>query len=148
MDQRPESVKRALSPNRIVVIGRRLFRPMMLRTGIAAELEVPGRRTGNVCHTILIPWEVDGVHYLMSQYGVTDWVRNLRAAGGGQLRHKGSTLAFSAIEVEGEERDRVLAAFRAKADKLLSRDFERLPNPADHPTFRVDPIKGAGTTQA
>ena len=113
---------------------------MLLRAGIAAVLEVPGRRTGSDVHVTLAPWEVDGTLYLMSQYGVTDWVRNLRAAGGGKLRQKGRNQAFTAIEVEGDERDRVIAAFRSKADRLLNRDFDRLPSASDHPTFRVEPI--------
>ena len=69
---------------------------------------------------------------------ITDWVRNLRAAGGGTLRHKGRTEAFHAIEVDGEERERVISAFRAKADRLLNKEYDRLPNASDHPTFRVE----------
>jgi deazaflavin-dependent oxidoreductase (nitroreductase family) len=111
-----------------------------LRVGIAAVLDVPGRRTGTPLHVTLIPWEVDGKRYLMSQYGVTDWVRNLRAAGRGELRHKGRTEAFTAIEVEGNERDRVIAAFNTRTPKPFRRDFDRRPGAPDHPTFRVEPI--------
>ena len=128
-----------LPPNRAVALGRLLLRPLLLRAGIAGVLEVPGRRTGSDVSVTLALWEVDGTLYVMSQYGVTDWVRNLRAAGGGKLRHMGRTQAFTAIEVEGAERDRVIAAFRSKADRLLNRDFDRLPSAADHPTFRVEP---------
>ena len=129
-----------LPPNRAVTLGRLLFRPMLLRAGIAGVLEVPGRRTGRDVHVTLALWQIDGALYLMSQYGVTDWVRNLRAAGGGKLRQKGRSQAFTATEVEGDERARVIAAFRSKADGLLNRDFDRLPSAADHPTFRVEPI--------
>ena len=129
-----------LPPNRVVAFGRVLFGPALLRAGIAGVLEVPGRRSGKDLRVTLALWEVGGKLYLMSQYGGTDWVRNLRAAGGGTLRHKGRSQTFTAIEVEGDERDRVIAAFRSKADKFLNRDFDRLPNPADHPTFRVEPI--------
>ncbi|HEX3265140.1 MAG TPA: nitroreductase family deazaflavin-dependent oxidoreductase, partial [Candidatus Limnocylindrales bacterium] len=108
-----------------------------------AVLEVPGRRTGKPTSVTLAAWDVDGSIYLMSQYGVTDWVRNLRAAGRGTLVHARRRRAFRAVEVDGDERDRVIAAFRAKADKLLSRDFDRLPNAADHPTFRVEPLPSA-----
>jgi deazaflavin-dependent oxidoreductase (nitroreductase family) len=128
---------RALSPNRVVRLGRRVFDRLLRRAGLTAVLEVPGRRTGKPVRTTLAPWEVDGTRYLMSQYGLTEWVRNLRAAGGGQLHYKDRTETFSAIEVEGEERDRVIGAFRAKADRFLNRDFDRLPDAADHPTFRV-----------
>jgi hypothetical protein len=63
-------------------------------------------------------------------------------AGRGKLRHKGRDRQFTAIEVEGDERDRVIAAFRSKADRLLNRDFDRLPRAADHPTFRIEPARG------
>ena len=130
-----------LRPSRAVTLGRRVFRRILLRAGLADVLEVPGRRTGKPVQVILARWEVDGTSYLMSQYGQTDWVRNLRAAGRGQLHHKGRTEAFTALEVDGEERDRVIAAFRAKADKLLTKEFERLPSSDDHPTFRVQPVE-------
>jgi deazaflavin-dependent oxidoreductase (nitroreductase family) len=140
MDQPPQVANKALSPNRVIKLGRRVFGRILWRAGISAVLEVPGRRTGKPVRVTLAPWEVDGTHYVMSQYGVTDWVRNLRAAGRGQLHYKDRTETFATIEVDGEERDRVIAAFHAKADKLLNRDFDRLPDAADHPTFRIEPI--------
>jgi len=140
MDQRPEGPRPALPPSRAVAIGRRIFHRVLMRTGFAGDVEIPGRRTGAPLRNTLAVWQVDGKRYLMSQYGLTEWVRNLRAAGGGQLHLKGRSQAFSATEVEGEERDRVIALFRSKADKLLRRDFDRLPDPADHPTFRVETI--------
>ena len=142
MTQRPKNASVKLPPNRAVAVGRVLLGPMLLRAGIAGVLEVPGRRTGRDVRVTLALWKVDASLYVMSQYGVTDWVRNLRAAGGGKLRHKGRTQPFTAIEVEGDERDRVIAAFRSKADRLLSRDFDRLPSAADHPTFRIEPTGG------
>lgn len=119
---------------------RRLQDPVSNRVGATVELSVPGRRTGTARHVTLFPVEVEGSSYLMSQYGDADWVLNLRAAGGGQLVRKGRAEAFTAVEVDGDERDRVLATFRAKAPKPFRRDFERLPDAADHPTFRVVPI--------
>ena len=141
MGKAPQIANRALSPNRAVRLGRRVFGRFLRRAGLTAVLEVRGRRSGKRVRATLAPWEVDGTRYLMSQYGLTDWVRNLRAAGGGQLHYKDHTETFRAIEVEGEERDRVIGAFRAKADKFLNQDFDRLPDAADHPTFRVSPIK-------
>ena len=117
---------------------RRVSRPIWLRAGLAAVLEVPGRRSGAPVQVTLIPWEVDGTPYLLSQYGVSNWVRNLRASGRGALRHKGRTQAYVAIEVDGDERDRVIAAFRAKTPKPFRRDYDRLPGAADHPTFRME----------
>lgn len=140
MGEQPRIANARLRPTRAVTFGRRVFRRILLRAGLADVLEVPGRRTGEPVRVVLARWEVDGIPYLMSQYGETDWVRNLRAAGGGQLHHKGLIEAFSAVEVDGEERERVIAAFRAKSDKLLNREFDRLPISADHPTFRVELI--------
>jgi deazaflavin-dependent oxidoreductase (nitroreductase family) len=141
MEEPPQVVSAAASPTRAMVLIRRVAGPIWLRVGIVAVLEVPGRRTGTPLHVTLIPWEVDGSWYLLSQYGVTDWVRNLRAAGRGELRRKGRTQAFTAIEVDGNERDRVIAAFRAKTPRPFSRDFEQRPGAADHPTFRMEPIR-------
>lgn len=129
------------SASRSLTLIRRVARPIWLRVGLAAILTVPGRRTGTPCHVTLIPWEVEGTWYLMSQYGVTDWVRNLRAAGRGELRRKGRSEAFNAIEVDGDERDRVLVAFSARTPKPFSRDFDQRPSAADHPTFRVEWIE-------
>jgi len=141
MDQRPQVVSAALSPSRAVALFRRVFGPIMLWSGITAVLEVPGRRTGTPLHVTLAPWQVDGTWYLLSLYGVTDWVRNVRAAGRGELRRKGRAEAFIAIEVDGNERDRVIAAFHARSPKRLKQDFDRRPGAADHPTFRVEPIR-------
>jgi deazaflavin-dependent oxidoreductase (nitroreductase family) len=113
--------------------------PIWFRVGLTAELEVPGRESGKPIRVRLFPIEADGSLYLLSQYGVSGWVRNLRAAGHGVLRRKGGAKSFTAVEVEGAERDRVIAAFRAKVPKPLSRDYYQLPDPADHPTFRVVP---------
>ncbi len=141
MDERPEVVGAALSPSRSLTLIRRVARPIWLRVGLAAVLQVPDRRSGTPVQVTLIPWEVDGTWYLLSQYGVARWVRNLRAGGRRELRHKGRSEAFNAIEVEGDERDRVIATFRARTPKPFRRDFERRPGGADHPTFKLESIR-------
>ncbi len=141
MDERPDAVGAALSPSRTLTLIRRVARPIWLRVGLAAVVDIPDRRSGTPVHVTLIPWEVDGTRYLLSQYGVARWVRNLRAGGRGELRHKGRSEAFNAIEVEGDERDRVIATFRARTPKPFRRDFERRPAAADHPTFKLEPIR-------
>lgn len=140
MDEQPEVVGETLPPSRGLTLIRRIFRPLWLLVGLAAVLEVPDRRTGTPTQVTVIPWEVGGTVYLMSQYGVSSWVRDLRAAGRGQLRHKGRRQPFTAIEVDGDERNRVLAVFHKKTPKSFKKDFNRRPDPADHPTFRVEPI--------
>jgi len=129
-----------LPSSRTLTLVRRVNGPIWMRAGLAAVLEVPGRRSGEPRQVTLIPWEVDGTTYLLSQYGETAWVRNLRTAGQGQLRRKGETGAFRAVEVDGPERDRVIAVFRAKTPGPFRRDYERRPAPEDHPAFRMEPL--------
>src|SRR5689334_2888955 len=50
------------------------------------ELRVRGRSTGEWRTTPVNLLEVDGTTYLVAPRGVTQWVRNLRAAGSGELR--------------------------------------------------------------
>jgi deazaflavin-dependent oxidoreductase (nitroreductase family) len=136
MDERPPVDSAPLPPSRRLKFLRRVFRAIWLRVGLSAILEVPGRRTGTPLHVIVIPWEVDGTVYLMSQYGVSDWVRNLRAAGRGELRRKGQTEAFTAIEVDGDERDRVIAASTPRNLRCSGRTSNNAPAPPTTPPSR------------
>ena len=139
MDATGQSDGKTLAPTRAVAFIRRLARPMWLLVGVAATLEVPGRRTGSLTSVTVIPVRVDGHRYLMSMGGPTDWVLNLRAAGRGELRHRRRKQAFNAVEVQGSERDRAIAAYVAKLGPF-KRDFDRRPGAEDHPTFRLDSI--------
>ena len=141
MNERPEALGAALSPSRTLTLIRRVARPIWFRVGLAAVVEIPDRHSGTPVHVTLIPWEVDGTWYLLSQYGVARWVRNLRAAGRGRLRRKGRTETFIAIEVDGEERERVIAAFNTRTPKPFKTDFDRRPGAADHPSFRVELVR-------
>jgi len=138
MDTRPQSAT-TTTPSRGLALVRRVLGPMWLRTGLTVLLDVRGRRTGTPHRVALFPVDVGGTSYLLSQYGVTGWVRNLRAAGRGELSRRGHAAAFTAVEVDGAERDRVIAAFRAKTPRPFRRDFEQRRAAADHPTFRVEP---------
>ena len=140
MDHGPQSRASQITPGRGIAFVRRIAGPLWLRIGLTVLLEVPGRRTGRPHRVALFTVEVDGSSYLISQYGASEWVRNLRAAGRGEVSRKGHAMAFTAVELEGAEREQVIAAFRAKVPKPFRRDFERLPAAEDHPTFRVDPI--------
>ena len=82
--------------------------------------------------------EVDGVSYLVSPFGESDWVRNLRKASSGQLCGKAKTEAFRASELPVAQRSLIIAAYR-KGARRVDRYFTRLPDPADHPVFRIAP---------
>jgi deazaflavin-dependent oxidoreductase (nitroreductase family) len=119
----------------------RLVNPIVGRLGGTLVLVVAGRRTGRP-RTVPLgrPFEVDGIRYLVAGGGETQWVRNLRAAGGGSIRFQGVTTPFRAVEIEGAERDRIVAAYREKQGRTVDGFFRELPAPADHPVFRVEPV--------
>jgi deazaflavin-dependent oxidoreductase (nitroreductase family) len=48
-------------------------------------LTVPGRRSGEPRRTPLTVLELDGERYLLGGFPGADWIRNVRAAGGGTL---------------------------------------------------------------
>jgi deazaflavin-dependent oxidoreductase (nitroreductase family) len=118
-----------------------LVNPIVARLGGTLVLTVPGRRTGRPVPVPLgRPFDLDGVRYLVAGGGETHWVRNLRAAGGGELRLGGVTTRFAAVEVDGPELDRIVAAYRTKQGRTVEAFFRELPDPRDHPAFRVEPI--------
>jgi hypothetical protein len=75
--------------------------------------------------------------YLVSPYGESDWVRNLRTAGQGELSSKGQTEVFHASEIPVEERADIIAKYREVAGSHMGPYFTKLPDPKDHPVFRV-----------
>lgn len=136
----PQVSGSALPPTQLVAVLRQLLTPVMWRIGLAAVVDVPGRRTGAPRHVALIPLEVAGSWYLVSMHGNTEWVRNLRAARCCELRRSSGTHAFSTTEVYGNERDRAIAGYLAKSPRPFRMDFNRRPSAEDHPVFRMAPI--------
>jgi deazaflavin-dependent oxidoreductase (nitroreductase family) len=125
-----------------------LVNPVVLRVGLFPALTVLGRRTGTP-HTVPIggPFEFEGARYLVSGRGNTSWARNLRAAGRGELRMHGRVEPFRAVEVIGLQRDRVMAAYRTALGRSVTGFFARIPDPADHPVFRIEAAE-AGASAA
>src|SRR6476619_4497072 len=107
MDQTAQGASATIVPTRAVSICRRFGRRPLLWAGIAAVLEVPGRTSGTARQVTVVPYELDGTWYLLSTYGTSNWVRNLRSAGRAGLRRKGRSEPFTAVEVDGHERDQV-----------------------------------------
>ena len=111
--------------------------PITLLLG-GPTLTVRGRRSGRSIRTPVPTLEFEGARYLVSGGGETHWVRNLRAAGQGELRRGRTHEAFQAVEIEGDEHDRVVAAYREHMGWRAREFFGALPDPADHPVFRVE----------
>jgi deazaflavin-dependent oxidoreductase (nitroreductase family) len=104
-----------------------------------SRLTVRGRHSGDPHSVPVAVLEHGGERYLIAPRGRTHWVRNLRAAGEGELRQRGRSRRFRAEEVPVAERPPLIAAYRERFDRFpsVAATFERLPDPADHPTFRL-----------
>jgi deazaflavin-dependent oxidoreductase (nitroreductase family) len=104
-------------------------------------LTVRGRRSGLPITTPLAPFDFEGSRYLVGGGGETQWVRNLRASGEGRLRARGTHQDVRAVEIQGAERDRIVAAYRDHMGARFESYFKALPNLADHPVFHVEPMR-------
>ncbi len=121
---------------------RKVFNPLASRFGIAKaeKLTAAGRTSGQRRSVPVVPVELGGARYLVSARGETEWVRNVRKAGNVELSHRGSPQQFATTEVPVEESASVIAAYRKKAGRAVVPHWKKLPNDADHPTFRLGPI--------
>lgn len=121
---------------------RKVFNPLASRFGIgkAEKLTVAGRISGQPRSVPVVPVDVGGARYLVSARGETEWVRNIRKAGRVELSHRGAPQQFSTIEVPAQELTPVIAAYRNKAGRAVVPLWKKLPNDADHPTFRLEPV--------
>lgn len=78
-----------------------------LGIGVAGSqtLALRGRKSGEIRTNPINPFELDGRTYLLAPRGTTQWVRNLRAAGGeGELRRGHKVRHFHADEVPDSEK--------------------------------------------
>ena len=117
----------------------RVVNPLLMRLGAVPTLRVRGRKTGHWRSVPVNVLELDGERYLVAPRGETDWVRNLRAAGGGRLQHGRRRIEpFTAVEVPDEEKPRVIAAYVNRWGNQVKSQFDVLPEPADHPVFRLE----------
>jgi deazaflavin-dependent oxidoreductase (nitroreductase family) len=117
----------------------RVMNPIVMRAGIAPTLVVRGRRSGELRTVPVNVLELDGARYLVAPRGTTEWVRNLRAAGTGELRRRGKTERFRATEVANELKPPIVKAYLDKWGSQVKSQFDALPDPADHPVFRLEP---------
>jgi len=121
-------------------ITRKVFNPLAMKLGFwnVETLVVPRRKSGEPQSVPVIPVECGGARYVVSTRGESDWVKNLRAAGAGELRRKGEARKVRVVELPVEERPPVIAAYRAKVGREVAQYFEKLPEPGDHPVFRLE----------
>lgn len=111
-------------------------------------LAVRGRKSGQWRTTPVNLLTVDGVRYLVAPRGHVQWVRNIRVAGGGELRVGRRVEAFRATEVADADKPEILRAYLARWAWEVGRFVEGLTKDATteellqaapgFPVFRVD----------
>jgi deazaflavin-dependent oxidoreductase (nitroreductase family) len=111
-----------------------LFRPSLL-----SKLSVRGRRSGRWHTTPVAVLDHDGERYLVSYRGASDWARNLEASHSGRLSQRGRAEEIEVADVPVPERAELLDVYRDRYGKMptVGSVLDKLPDPADHPTFRI-----------
>jgi deazaflavin-dependent oxidoreductase (nitroreductase family) len=112
-------------------------------------LAVKGRSSGQWRTTPVNLLQVDGDRYLVSPRGEGQWVRNIRAAGGGELRVGKKVEPFRAVEVADDDKPAVLRPYLKRWKFEIGVFFEGVGADASddelraiaprHPVFRVVP---------
>ena len=113
-------------------------------------LRVRGRRSGEWHNHPVNLLNYQGRQHLVSPRGHTQWVRNIRVSGEGELVLGRRTQRFKAIEVPDDEKVPLLREYlrRWKFEVGMffggvsaeSSDEELRRIAPDHPAFRVEPI--------
>src|SRR5215471_6541655 len=102
----------------------RILNPLLMRLGVVPTLAVRGRVSGAWRRVPVNVLALEGQRYLVAPRGDTEWVRNLRAAGGGELRRLTRVEAFRATELPDSEKPRTIEAYLARWGFQVRRYFE------------------------
>ena len=113
------------------------------------ELRVRGRVTGD-WHTIPVNLlTLDGDRYLVAPRGQTQWVRNIRAAGGGELRVGRRVEVFRAVEVDDEVKPAILRAYLRRWKAEVGVFFDGVgPDATDEQLAQIAPGYPVFTVEA
>jgi deazaflavin-dependent oxidoreductase (nitroreductase family) len=130
---------------------------LLTRAGVSVwgsrVLHVRGRKSGAWhSHPVnLLTYE--GKEYLVAPRGLTQWVRNIRAAGGGELVLGSKVQPFKAVEISNEEKIPILRSylkrwafevgifFQGVSANSPEEEMKRIA--PDHPVFRIEPIQSS-----
>lgn len=122
-------------------------------------LEVRGRKTGQPRRVPVNLLEVSGERFLVAPRGETEWVRNVRAAGGNLALILGRKREdMTATEVTGDDKTWIIRAYLKKWKAEVgvffggvgpdSTDTEIAAEAERHPVFRLAPAQAGGTAPA
>jgi len=131
-----------------------VFNPLVMlvtRLGLSVRgsriVAVKGRKSGEWRTTPVNLLSYEGGRYLVAPRGNTQWVRNMRAAGGGELRLGSRREAIRVVELADAEKPDLLRAylklwkmetgifFGGVTDASPEEDLRRIA--PDHPAFRI-----------
>ena len=110
-------------------------------------LAVRGRKSGQWRTTPVNPLDYQGKRYLVAPRGVTEWVRNIRVSGAGELRLGSRVEPIQVEEVPDAEKPDLLRHYLRRWKWEVGQFFEGVgPDASDaeiqriapnHPVFRV-----------
>ena len=126
------------------------FATALLRAGVklgpTSLLTVSGRNSGKPRTTPVAIVEHAGNRYIIAPYGAVNWVRNLRAAGGGTLTRGRRSEPFRAVELSSHDAAPILKLAVGRVPSFLRSYFDVTPSsPLEdyereaprHPVFQI-----------
>jgi hypothetical protein len=118
---------------------RKIINRFAMATGVVhSENLTVIKRASKQPQTIPVtPVDVDGVKYLVSTRGESQWVKNVRVDPNVTLKTRSGTTKYVATEIPVENRQPIIEAYKLKAGKVVEGYFSKLPDPADHPVFTL-----------
>jgi deazaflavin-dependent oxidoreductase (nitroreductase family) len=103
-------------------------------------LAVRGRTSGEWRTTPVNPLSLDGRRYLVAPRGETQWVRNLRVAGEGELRLGRRAERFTAVELADDDKPALLRAYLRRWKFEVGAFFDGVgPEASDAELRRIAP---------
>src|SRR3954462_404005 len=112
-----ETAMRYLAPTRATNAFNRVAKWLTFR-GVSLMgsrvLAVRGRKSGEIRTTVVNLFSHEGERYLLAPRGHTQWVRNLRAAGGGELRLGRRAQQFTPVEIADAEKSPLIRIYLRK----------------------------------
>jgi deazaflavin-dependent oxidoreductase (nitroreductase family) len=113
-------------------------------------LAVRGRSSGEMRTTPVNLLVIGGRRYLVAPRGHTQWVRNMRVAGEGELRLGRRVETFRAVEIPDEDKPPILRAYLRRWKVEVGAFFDGVGPDAsdaemrriapDHPVFRIEAV--------
>jgi deazaflavin-dependent oxidoreductase (nitroreductase family) len=111
---------------------------------------VRGRKTGEWRETPVNLLTLDGQRYLVAPRGETQWVRNIRVTGAGELRLGRKVEPIRVVELSDDERPPILRAYLKRWKMEVGAFFEGVSADSSeddvrriapkHPVFRIEPV--------